>query len=83
MNKIECNGFATKLILQDGALSSFTGQEIEILQHALVTYGFLNCTCFGAKYSVSIQSWVNEIEKVYDVSCPRNKAVIDVLNKLI
>ena len=82
MNKIECNGFSTKLILKDDALIGFTNNEIEILQYALESYGFLNCTCFGAKYLVSIESWITEIKKVYDVNCLKTKAVIDVLNKL-
>lgn len=82
MNKIECNGFSTKLILKDNALVGFTSNEIDILQYALESYGFLNCTCFGAKYSVSIESWVTEIKKVYDVNCLKTKAVVNVLNKL-
>ena len=83
MNKIECNGFSTKLILKDNALIVFTNNEIEILQYALESYGFLNCTCFGAKYSVSIESWITEIKKVYDVNCSRNEAIVNTLNKLI
>lgn len=83
MNKIECNGFSTKLILKDNALVGFIDSEIEILQYALESYGFLNCTCFGAKYSVSIESWITEIKKVYDVNCLKNEAVINALNKLV
>ena len=82
MNKIECNGFSTKLILKDNALVGFSSNEIEILQYALESYSFLNCTCFGAKYSVSIKSWITEIKKVYDVNCLRNEAIISILNKL-
>lgn len=83
MNKIECNGFSTKLILKDDALIGFTNNEIEILQYALESYGFLNCTCFGVKYSVSIESWITEIKKVYYVNCSRNEAVINTLSKLV
>lgn len=83
MNKIECNGFSTKLILKDSALVGFTSNEIEILQYALQSYSFVNFASFGARYSVSIKSWVAEIKKVYDVTCLRNKAIINVLNKLI
>ena len=82
MNKIECNGFSTKLILNDNALVGLTNNEIEILKYALESYGFLNCTCFGAKYSVSIESWITEIKKVYDVNCLKTKAIVNVLNKL-
>lgn len=83
MNKIECNGFSTKLILKDDALIGFTNKEIEILQYALESYGFLNCTCFGAKYSVSIESWIAEIKKVYDDNCLINETIITILNKLV
>lgn len=83
MNAIGCNGFSTKLILDNETLLTLSGQDKEILQHALSAYGFVNCTCFGLKYYVSIQSWINEIEKIYDLHCPRNKAIIDLLNKLV
>ena len=83
MNKIECNGFSTKLILKDNALVGFTSNEVEILQCALESYSFVNCNCFNAKYSLSIESWITEIKKVYDVTCLKNEAIINVLNKLI
>ena len=83
MNKIECNGFSTKLILKDDALIGFNNNEIEILKYALESYGFLNCACFEARYSVSIESWITEIKKVYDVNCLRNEAIINTLNKLV
>lgn len=82
-NIIECNGFSTKLILRDNALIDFTNKEIEILQHALECYSFVNCNCFNAKYSLSIESWVTNIKKVYNVTCLRNEAIINVLNKLV
>jgi hypothetical protein len=82
MNRITCNGTVSNLKLVEGALKDFTSQEMEILQYALWTYGHVNCTGF-AVYDVSIESWINEIKKVYDISCPRNQDVITVLCKLV
>lgn len=82
MNKITCNGTISNLKLAEGALKDFTDKELEILQYALWAYGHVNCTGF-AVYDVSIQSWIDEIKKVYDCTCVRNQAVLDVLTKLI
>ena len=83
MNMIECNGFSTKLILKDNALMGFTKNEIEILHHALESYSFVNCKCFGARYFLSIEFWIANIKKLYDINCPRVAAIINVLNKLV
>ena len=83
MNQITCNGFSTKLILKDNALLGFTSKEIEILQHDLESYSFVNCKCFGARYFISCEEWIANIKKLYDINYPRIAAIINVLNKLV
>lgn len=82
MNKIVCNGSVTNLKLVDGALNGFAENDLEVLQYAVWAYGFVNCTGFS-KYEVSIESWVNEIKKVYDQDCKRTQKVLQVLTKLV
>lgn len=81
-NLITCNGAVTKLQLSEGITRNFTLDELETLQYAVWAYGYVNCTGF-AVYSISIQTWIENIKQVFDMSCLRTKAVLNVLNKLI
>ena len=82
MNKITCNGSVTNLKLAEGALSSFSENDLELLQYAIWAYSYVNSDQ-SAKYEISIQDWINNILKVYSVYCKRTSKVINTLSKLI
>lgn len=82
MNKITCNGNVTNLKLAEGALSSFSENDLEILQYAIWAYSYVNQDQYVI-YEINIQDWINNILKVYGVDCKRTNKVIDILSRLI